>query len=360
MSLAPSEQLAVAVWQILADRLGLADAPPGHRLVENGRPTLAAIDLADAPHLSGGELALASFAIAEWTGKLGSLAAIVRSCDSGVRGRVLDAVMASHAMDRIVDGVLADTTTTVDWATERITAIRALLTAWDTDEEAEHEQLVRAIRCCVSGDPVPPEITAAAHAGIAAARAEVSSISAAHSELTALASQLIEAVGENYTTVGVATWLRHHIKDQLRMAGSGVVLEPYDVPGMEAARAAHPTAPHRTPGTRMFNGGVMGTVETCDACSGDGVLHRPDVMPEPSTPMDPPATAAVESQVVVDPDDTWAGVLDEAEFLSEESYPDTGVMELDQPKPKVVDLMDQLEKSLAIAKAARAAREAGA
>lgn len=312
MSLAPSEQLAVAVWQILADRLGLSDAPPGHRLIENGRPTLAAIDLADAPHLSGGEKALAAFAIAEWTGKLGSLAAIVRSCDSGVRGRVLDAVMASHAMDRIVDGIVADTTTTVDWATERITAIRALLTAWDTDAEAEHEELVRAIRCCVSGDPVPPEITAAAHAGIAAARAQHPTAKReCHDEL----AQICISCGE------------------------------HEAPN-ECPKSKRPCGHHCNHSWEQ---------DVCDWC---GVEEFRD--PYAHLNPDEPATAAVESQVVVDPDDTWAGVLDEAEVLSEESYPDTGVMELDQPKPKVVDLMDQLEKSLAIAKAARAAREAGA
>lgn len=310
MSLAPSEQLAVAVWQILADRLGLADAPPGHRLIENGRPTIAAIDLADAPRLSAGEKALASFAAAEWMGKLGSLAAVVRSCDADVRGRVLDAVMASHAMDRIVDGVLADTATTVDWATERITAIRALLTAWDTDEEAEHEQLVRAIRCCVSGDPVPPEITAAAHTGIAAARAQHPTAS-----MPDTGEYLCGVCGG---PMGDSPF-RYHDYDCLNRKGTRID------PAALAARVAEDQ--------RLLS-----------------KLGRSA----------PPATAAVESQVVVDPGDTWAGVLDEAEFLSEESYPDADVMDLDQPKPKVVDLMDQLEQSLAIAKAARAAREAGA
>jgi hypothetical protein len=36
-------------------------------------------------------------------------------------------------------------------------------------------------------------------------------------------------------------------------------------------------------GDRVTDGGVMGTLETCPEC-GDGLLHRPDVIPAPVAP----------------------------------------------------------------------------
>ena len=37
-------------------------------------------------------------------------------------------------------------------------------------------------------------------------------------------------------------------------------------------------------GMRVEDGGVMGTIVRCHECGGEGELHKPDVMPEPSTP----------------------------------------------------------------------------
>lgn len=165
MSADPSQRLALAVLDILGDIVGA-------QLVADGRPDWERMDLLEHQRISSGERALLSFAVSEWRGQAGSLSQVVSWCDAGVRGRVLDAVVASHAMDRIVDGVLAETFGTLDWANGAVLAVRALLDAWDPATLAEYERLVGCLRAAVSPDLVPPEITAAAHAGIAAARAQ--------------------------------------------------------------------------------------------------------------------------------------------------------------------------------------------
>jgi len=44
-------------------------------------------------------------------------------------------------------------------------------------------------------------------------------------------------------------------------------------------------------GDRVEDGGQMGTLVRCYECSGDGLLHKPDHMPEPIAPEDTEETS---------------------------------------------------------------------